>query len=98
MDNAIEIAVHSKKPKAVALVKWFIKKVQKKIQEEHQQAITDRDNQIKALEATNEKTQHKILSLNEETDGLIKNRHMARLGCFDNVLCFIKKNSEEAHP
>ena len=29
---------------------------------------------------------------------LIANRHIAHCGCFDNVLCFIKKNSGEAHP
>ena len=58
-----------------------------KIQEEDQQAITDRDNQIQT---------HKqiILRLNEEIDDLIKNRHVARRGHFDNVLCFIKKNSK----
>ena len=38
----------------------------------------------------------KILRLNEEIDDLIKNRHVARRGCFD-VLCFIKKNSKEFH-
>ena len=40
------MAVRSKKPKAiVALVKWLTKKGIEKIQEEHQQAITGRDNQ-----------------------------------------------------
>ena len=38
------------------------------------------------------------MKLNEKIDGLIKNRHVACRGCFDNVLCFIKKNSKEAHP
>ena len=57
LDSAIEIAVHSKKPRAVALVKWLTKKGIQKIQEKHQQAITDRDNQIQALESTNEKHQ-----------------------------------------
>ena len=42
------MAVRSKKPKAVALIKWLNKKGVEKIQEEHQQAITDRDNQIQA--------------------------------------------------
>ena len=98
LDSAIEIAVHSKKPKAVALVKWLTKKGIQKIQEEHQQAITDRDNQIQALESTNEKQQQKILRLNEETDELIANRDVARHGCFNNVLRLIKKNSEEGHP
>ena len=46
----------------------------KKIQEEHQQAITGCDNQVKALEFTNEKHQQKILRLNKEIDDLIANR------------------------
>ena len=55
-----------------------------KMKEEHQQAIEEKE--------------QKILKLNEEIDDLIKNRHVARHWCFDNVLCFIKKNSKEAHP
>ena len=85
-DGSIEMAVRSKKPKAVTLVKWLTKKGIEKIQEEHQQAITGRDNQIQALELTNEKHQQEILRLNEEIDGLIGNRRIARRGYFDNVL------------
>ena len=55
-----------------------------KMKEEHQQAITDH--------------QQKILRLNEQIDDLIANKYVARRGCFDNVLCFIKKNSGEVHP
>ena len=69
-----------------------------KMKEGHQQAIEEKDNQIQALESTNEKNQQKILKLNEEIDDFIKNRHVARRGYFDNALCFIKKNSKEAHP
>ena len=98
LDSAIEIAVRSKKPRAVALVKWLTKKGVEKIQEEHQQAITGRDNQIQALEFANEKHQQEILRLNEEINDLIADRHVARRGCFDNVLRFIKKNSKEVHP
>ena len=61
-----------------------------------------RDNQIRALELTNEEErqahQQEILRLNEDINDLIANRHVARRGLFDNVLCFIKKNSGEAHP
>ena len=60
--------------------------------------VQEKDNQIQALESTNEKNQHKILRLNEEIGDLIKNRYVARRGCFDNVLCFIKKNSGQVHP
>ena len=65
--------------------------------EEKDSATAHRDNQIQALEYINEKNQHKILRLNEEINDLIANRQVARHGCFDNVLCFIKKNSKEGH-
>ena len=55
------MAVRSKKHKVVALVKWLPKKRLEKIQVEHQQAIEEkdaalvhRDDQIEALELTNE--------------------------------------------
>ena len=61
-----------------------------KKKEENQQAIgkkdatlAHRDDQIEALKFTNEEHQQEILRLNE---------------CFDNVLCFIKKNSGEIQP
>ena len=58
-------------------------------------AIEEKDNQIQALEFTNEKYQRKILRLNKETDDLLANKHVACRGCFDNVLCFIKKIAEK---
>ena len=48
---------------------------------------------MQALEFTNETHQQKILRLNKEIDDLIANRHADRRACFDNVLCFMKKNS-----
>ena len=98
LDSATEIAAQSKKLNAVALVKWLTKKGIEKIQEEHQQAITCCDNQIKALEFTNEAHPQKILSFNKEIDDLIANRPVAHCECFDNMMCFIKKNSREVHP
>ena len=58
----------------------------------------EKDNQIQALEFTNEKHQQKILRLNKEIDDLIANRHVPRRRCFENVLCFMKKNRKEVHP
>ena len=98
LDGSIEVAVRSKKPKEVALVKWLTKKGTEKLQEEHQKAITGHDNQIQALELANEKHQQKMLRLNEEIDDLIKNRQVPCRGYFDNVLCFIEKSSKEVHP
>ena len=68
------MAVRSKKPKAVALIKWLNKKGVEKIQEEHQQAITDRDNQIQALKFRNEEHQQKILRLNEDHQQAIEEK------------------------
>ena len=56
-----------------------------------------RDNQIQALEFANEEHQQETLRLNEEINDLITNRHLACRGCFDNVLCLIKKSSKEVH-
>ena len=50
LDSAIEIVVQCKKPKAVPLVIWLTKMGVREIQEEHQQAIADHDNQIQAIQ------------------------------------------------
>ena len=76
----------------------FRQQLTNKIQEEHQQTIEEKDNQIQALEFRNAEHQHKILKLIKEIDDLIKNRHVPRHGYFDNVLYFIKENSKEVHP
>ena len=64
--------------------------------------LQDRENQIQALEFRNEEErqahQQQILTLNEEINDLIANRHVARRICFENVLYFIKKSSKEVHP
>ena len=67
--------------------------------EEKDVALPHRDNQIQALEFTNEEHQQEILRLNEEINDLanIANRHGARRGYFDNMLRFIKENSKEVH-
>ena len=44
----------------------FRQRLTNKIQEEHQQAIEEKDNQIHVLEFTNGKYQQKILRLNKE--------------------------------
>ena len=94
-----EIVFSSQQPKAKDFRKYCFnalfphvwQQITNKMKEEHQQAIEEKDNQIQAH-------QQKTLKLNEEIDDLIKNKHVARRGYSDNVLCFIKKNSNEAHP
>ena len=106
LTGALYVVINSQKGKGKTLKNHILKEITpcgfdariEEIQEKHRQAITDRDNQIKALEFRNEEHQQKILKLNEEIDDLIKNRHVARRGSFDNMLCFIKKNSGKGHP
>ena len=87
-----------KKPEAGPFMEWVVETVLTREVQKLASVIEEEDNQIQYLEATNEAHQQKILRLNEEIDDLIKNRHAARRGYFDSVLCFIKKNSKEAHP
>ena len=65
--------------------------------EEKDAALAHRDDQIETLEFTNKEErqfhQQEILRLDEEINDLMANRHIARCGCFDNVLCFIKKSN-----
>ena len=105
-EGMYEIVFSSQQPKAKdfrrhccnVLFPHFRQQFTNKIREEHQQAIEKKDNQIQTIEFRNKEHHHKILKLNKQIDDLIKNRHVARRGCFDNVLCFIKKNSGEVHP
>ena len=99
------VIMKSQKDKGKAIKKHILKDIVprgldariEEIRGKHQQAITDRVNQIKGLELRNEEHQKKILTLNIEIDDFIANRHAARRGCFDNMSCFIKKNSKETH-
>ena len=104
--GVLYVIVNSKKNRGKTLKEHILKDIVprgfdakiEEVQGKHQQVITGHDNQIKALEFRNEEHQQKTLRFNEEIDNLVKNRHVPRRGCFDNVLCFIKKNSGEVHP
>ena len=105
-EGMYEIVFSSQQPKAKdfrrhccsVLFPHLHQQLTNKIKEQHQQAIEEKDNEVEALGFTNEKHQQKMLRLNKEIDDLIANRHVPRRGCFNNVLCFIKKNSQETHP
>ena len=72
-------------------MEWTVETVLPREVQKLGSAIEEKDNQIQAY-------QQKSLRLNEEIDDLIKNRHVACRGYFDNMLCFIKKNKKETHP
>ena len=61
-----------KKPKDELFMEWVVKTVLPREVRRLASAIEEKDNQILALEFTNEKHQQKILRLNEEVDDHIK--------------------------
>ena len=87
-----------KMPGGEPFMEWAVETVLPRQVRKLASSIEEKNNQIQALESTNEKHQQKILRHNEEIDDLIANRHVARRGYFDNVLYFIKKNCREVNP
>ena len=91
IDGAIEVAVRSKKPKAVELIKWLARKGVEKIQEEHQLAI---DEHQTALELVNNDLQAIQYELER-----IRPRCVERRGDYDNILVpFVKNKTDEIYP
>ena len=91
-----------KKPNTEPFIEWVVetvlpREVQKlaSSKKKMQHLLTD---DMQALELTNEAHQQNILRLNKEMDDLIANKHVAHRGCFDEVLCFVKKNRGKVHP
>ena len=84
-----------KRDEARPFMEWVVKTVLTREVQKLASVIEEKDNQIQALETSNEAHQQKIWRLNEENDDL---RHIPHRGYFDNVLCFIKKNSNDTHP
>ena len=68
LDGSIEMAVCSKKPRGVALVKWLIKKSIKKIQEENEQAIEEKDAAIPLLNDDLQKREYENVALQAQKD------------------------------
>ena len=91
-------------PEAEPFMEWAVETVLPPEVQKLALAIEEKDAalQIETLKFTNEEErqthQQEILRLNEEINDLMTNRHVARRGFSDNVLCFIKKNSGEVHP
>ena len=72
LDGAIDIAVRSNKAKAVALVKWLVKKGVDKIQEEHQIAIEIKESTISLLNDDLDRSQ---LALKQKTSYIASITH-----------------------
>ena len=98
------MAVQSKRPKAVALVKWFTKKGMEKIQEEHQQAIEEKDAAIALLNDDLKNRQYENVGLQgqirakDQQIAALQRRYVGYLSDEDknNGISIIAKNNDEA--
>ena len=80
LTGALYVVVNSQNDKGKAVKKHILKDIVargydakiEEIQGKHQRAITDRDNQIKAVEFRNEEHQQKILRVTKEVDDFKK--------------------------
>ena len=88
-EGMYELLFSSQKPKA----KWFRNHGCNLLFPHILQQLTHKLHVMKI-----EKHRQSLEEKEQEINDLITNRHVARRRNFDNVLCFIKKISEEAHP
>ena len=63
-----------------------------KMQEDQQKAIEEQDNRIQAIKYENVGLQGEIRNARRTITDLIKNRHVARCGEYDNILVGVQKN------
>ena len=83
---------------ASELARWLARKGVEKIQEEHQLAIEGKDHQHQlAIEDMGREHQQVIEEKDDEIRDLVQNRHVPRIGKYDNILCAIDKNTPEEH-
>ena len=113
LDGALEIVVRSNKPKAVALVKWLVKKCVEKLQEEHQIQIEGKDAAIALLNDDLDAERHKVQDVTKQLVDLEDENHelqneAERLQEWympylqdirkDNGMAVIQKNNGDEYP
>ena len=75
LESALEIAVRSRKPKAVALVKWLVKKGVKKLQEKHQMQTEEKDAAIALLNEDLDAKRYKVQDVGKQLVDLEHKNH-----------------------
>ena len=68
VESTLELVVRSRKPKAVALVKWLTKKGVEKLQKDQKKAIEERDTRIQAIEYENVGLQGEIRAKDQQIE------------------------------
>ena len=108
LDAALEVAVKSKKPEAVELVKWLAEKGVEKVVEDKQkalQAIEDKDNALTLLNDDLNESQQNIVILEQDNlelqrrNEILRHRAVPYLRDYkkNNAMVFIKKNNNDEY-
>ena len=107
--GVMHVIINSRKERGKELKEFIFKEIIprglnekiKQLQEDHQLAITDRDNKIQAIQYENVGLQgeirekdHQIAQCENRIQDLIANRHVPRRGVIDTVLSLIDKQCE----
>ena len=106
LGSALEIAVRSRKPRAVALVKWLGKKDVEKLQEEHQIQTDEKDAAIALLNDEIENVSKQLVDLEHENCELqneverLQKRYVPYLQDTrkDNSMVIVQKNNGDEYP
>ena len=97
----MHVIINSRKERGKELKEFILKDIIprglnekiKQLQEDHQLAITDRDNKIKAIQYEIREKDHQIAQCENTIQDLIE-RHVPRRGVIDTVLSLIDKQCE----
>ena len=92
------ILLRCKRGEAEPFMEWVVETVLPREVQNLSSVTEERDMVIAHRESQIQGHQQEVLRLNEEINDLIGNKYVARRESFDNMLCFIKKSSEDAHP
>ena len=106
LGSALEIAVRSRKPRAVALVKWLGKKGVEKLQEEHQIQTEEKDAAIALLNDDLDAERHKVQDVGKQLADLehkverLQERYVPYLQGTrkGNGMAMIQKNNGDEYP
>ena len=102
--GVMHVIINSRKERGKELKEFIFKDIIprglnekiKQLQEDHQLAITDRDNKIQAIQYEIKEKDHQIARCKNRIQDLTE-RHVPRRGIIDNVLSLIDKQCKNEH-
>ena len=101
VNGVTTVLVNSRKPKARQVTAWLIHDIIPKgfnaIIAEKQQTIEEKETTLALLNDDINRKDIQLRVNDLEIRDLVQNRHVPRIGKYDNILCAIDKNTPEEH-